>query len=228
MNYAFASAAVPAASGAAPATGASRPALRRGRNSVNAIPAVTTSRPSTIVAPVLDVFRLKGWQAASMADLAEAADVQRGSLYHAYGGKEPLFLLAFGIYADRFLAETRKALDAPDARTALLRFFEVAIANMTIGQPSRGCLTTRTATALDAAGPEIRGRLAGLIGDLRQLVGEALAAPSMRAALVLGPAETADLLITFARGLAVMERIEGDAGRLRAMAQALTRTLVRS
>lgn len=180
-----------------------------------------------VLEAVLDVFRLKGWQAASMADLAEAAAVQRGSLYHAYGGKEPLFLLAFGMYADRFLAATRKALKAPDARTALLRFFDVAIANMTGGQPSRGCFTTRTAAALDVAGPGIRQRLAGLIGDLRQLVGEALAAPSLRAGLVLASEETADLIITFARGLAVMERIEGDAGRLRAMAEALVRTLVR-
>ncbi|UQS88546.1 TetR/AcrR family transcriptional regulator [Pseudomonas chlororaphis subsp. piscium] len=53
---------------------------------------------------VLDVFWRKGWQSTSMADLAEAAEVQRGSLYHAYGGKEALFLLAFEAYATRFWA----------------------------------------------------------------------------------------------------------------------------
>ncbi|WP_297356008.1 helix-turn-helix domain-containing protein [Paraburkholderia sp.] len=38
----------------------------------------------TVLDKVLDVFWQKGWQATSMADLADAANVQRGSLYHAF------------------------------------------------------------------------------------------------------------------------------------------------
>src|SRR3954452_9697706 len=90
----------------------------------------------------LEVFWRKGLRATSMLDLTRATGVQRGSLYHAYGGKEALFRLAFRRYESRFLAAAASALDQPDARTALRRFFSVVVANMTAGAPSRGCLTT--------------------------------------------------------------------------------------
>jgi hypothetical protein len=44
--------------------------------------------------------------------------------------------------------------------------------------------------------------------------------------LVLSPEETAGLVVTFTRGLAVMERVYHDAARLRQTADALVRTLV--
>ena len=46
-------------------------------------------------AAALEVFWTKGFRATSMLDLATATGVQRGSLYHAYGGKEQLFLRLF-------------------------------------------------------------------------------------------------------------------------------------
>lgn len=180
-----------------------------------------------VLAAVLDVFWRKGWEATSMADLAEAAEVQRGSLYHAYGGKEPLFLLAFDTYAARFQDEARKALAAPGARAALDGFYAVAIRNMTTGRPSRGCLTTKTATQAEAVGPAIRKRLARLVEDLRQLVREALSAEPARSQLALPPEDAAEVVVTFTRGLAVMERIEGDPARLRRTAAALVTGLVR-
>jgi TetR/AcrR family transcriptional regulator, transcriptional repressor for nem operon len=113
----------------------------------------------TVLSKVLETFWQKGWQATSMADLADAASVQRGSLYHAYGGKEQLFHLAFDRYAKCFLQEAQTALAAPSADLALRRFFDVAIANMTSGFPARGCLTTKTAAESDTVGPQIQARL---------------------------------------------------------------------
>src|SRR4051794_32676182 len=43
----------------------------------------------------LDVLVCRGYKEATMVELAEATGVQRGTLYHAYGGKEELFLWAF-------------------------------------------------------------------------------------------------------------------------------------
>src|ERR1700733_7569862 len=86
----------------------------------------------------LKTFWQNGFSATAMIDLAEATGVQRGSLYHAYGDKERLFLLAFERYSSRFLGSVRKALSNPDPAVALTTFFKGIIVNMTKGVPPRG------------------------------------------------------------------------------------------
>jgi TetR/AcrR family transcriptional regulator, transcriptional repressor for nem operon len=180
-----------------------------------------------VLALALEVFRRKGWRSTSMADLAEATGVQRGSLYNAYGGKEELFLLAFQQYAARFLDEARRALDASDARQALGRFFDVVIANMTSGSPPRGCLTTKTASDADFVGPAIQERLRKLLDDLDAQVGSALSRDAVRQGLLLEPEEASRVVVTFTRGLAVMERVYHDPACLRRTAAALVGVLTR-
>lgn len=178
-----------------------------------------------VLAEVLDVFWKKGWSYTSMADLANAAGVQRGSLYNAYGGKEELFLLAFEQYATRFLGEASRALEEADARDALSRFFDVAITNMTSGAPPRGCLTTKTAAEADSVGPAIRQRMRKLLDDLGALITDALSRDAIRAGLLLQPQEAAQVVVTFTRGLAVMERVYHDPVCLRRTAASLVRML---
>ncbi|MBN3808539.1 TetR/AcrR family transcriptional regulator [Paraburkholderia sp. Ac-20347] len=171
-----------------------------------------------VLEKVLEIFWIKGWKGASMADLAEAANVQRGSLYHAYGGKEQLFQLAFDRYATRVLDETRTALDAPSAHAALQQFFESSIASMTAHVPPRGCLTTRSAIeADDASADTIQDDVRGLLKNLEHTIVEALSRDAIRASLVQSPEVTAQMIITFTRGLAVMERINHDPEQLREM-----------
>ncbi|WP_225768914.1 TetR/AcrR family transcriptional regulator [Inquilinus sp. Marseille-Q2685] len=182
-----------------------------------------------ILAEALDVFWRKGLSATTMQDIAQATGVLRGSLYNAYGGKEEIFLLAFDAYAGRFLAGARKALEStPDPEQALRTLFGAAIASMTRGSPARGCLSTKTATepaALDD--PRLQARLRGLLDGLRGIVLAALSTDAARARLAVTPEEAADLVVTFTRGLAVMERVYQDAGHLERIAAALVRTLFR-
>jgi AcrR family transcriptional regulator len=158
-----------------------------------------------VVATALEVFWRKGLHDATMQDLATAAGVQRGSLYNAYGDKEAIFLRAFDQYAAQFLAACAKALHQGDAKARLHAFFELIVANMTAGSPSRGCLTTRTALDPAMAGAAVRQRVQRLLRDLEQLIAKAL-----RSAPNKAPAADAQRLarvvVTFTRGLAVMER----------------------
>ncbi|NVD99620.1 TetR/AcrR family transcriptional regulator [Massilia sp. BJB1822] len=174
-----------------------------------------------LLSRVLDVFWAKGWQATSMSDLASAASVQRGSLYHAYGDKERLFLLAFDRYAEQVLAESRAALDAPTARAALQRFFEVSIASMTAGTPRRGCFTTKTAMESGQIGDAAYGRVCTLMQDLEAVLAEALARDTMRQSLTMPPEAAAKLILAFTRGLAVMERLEQEPEQLQALSQSM-------
>lgn len=163
-----------------------------------------------VLEKVLEVFWAKGWQATSMADLASAAKVQRGSLYHAYGDKEQLFVRAFDRYATRVLEESRVALEASSARTALQRFFNAAITSMTINTPPRGCFTTKTAVESGAISVDVRDRVRKLVESLEASIVQVLSRDDVRSELNLPPDRAAQLIIAFTRGLAVMERIYQD------------------
>ena len=159
-----------------------------------------------VIALALDVFWRKGLHDATMQDLAAATGVQRGSLYNAYGDKEAIFLRAFDQYAGQFLKTAGNALAQGDAAAPRLQnFFDVIIANMTSGSPPRGCLTTRTALDAAISSTAVRQRVQSLLGRLEQLIGKAISsAPNKLTAIDAN--RLARVVVTFTRGLAVMER----------------------
>jgi TetR/AcrR family transcriptional repressor of nem operon len=159
-----------------------------------------------VIATALDVFWRKGLHDATMQDLAAATGVQRGSLYNAYGDKEAIFLRAFDEYTEQFLGMTARTLVEGDNVAARLRhFLDVVIVNMTSGSPPRGCLTTRTALDAAISSTKVRQRVQNLLDRLEQLVSKAISSapgnpPSIDANRL------ARVIVTFTRGLAVMER----------------------
>jgi AcrR family transcriptional regulator len=173
-----------------------------------------------------EVFWLKGYGATSMQDIAAASGVLRGSLYNAYRDKETLFLRVFEGYADQFLAEAAQALAHPVIDRALRDFFDFTITSMTTGNPTRGCLTTKTAIDTQADGERIRGALRDLLDGMERLLRERLSRDDARPRLTIPPDETARVLITMTRGIVVMERVYQDPERLRATATSLVNALV--
>jgi len=158
-----------------------------------------------VISIALDVFWRKGLHDATMQDLAAATGVQRGSLYNAYGDKEAIFLRAFDQYAEQFLKTAGNALAEGDAAARLQNFLDVIIVNMTSGSPPRGCLTTRTALDAGISSTAVRQRVQGLLSRLEQLISKAISStPNGR--LAIDPNRLARVVVTFTRGLAVMER----------------------
>lgn len=174
----------------------------------------------------LKAFWQNGFAATSMIDVAEVTGVQRGSLYNAYGDKERLFLLAYERYSGQFLDSVRQALSNPDPAVALTTLFKQIVVNMSEGAPSRGCLTTKTALELPVAGKAIETRVRRLLEDFTGLIRDALSTPAARRKLSCDPAIAADLIVTFTRGLAVMERAYRNPRHLEKMAQQFVRVLV--
>jgi TetR/AcrR family transcriptional regulator, transcriptional repressor for nem operon len=174
----------------------------------------------------LKTFWQSGFAATSMIDVAEATGVQRGSLYNAYGDKERLFLLAYERYASRFLDSVRQSLSNPDPAVALTALLKGIIANFVAGTPSRGCLTTKTMIELHLAGKTIEARVKRLLEDLTALIREALSTPAATRKLSCDPQIAAELVVTFTRGLAVMERVDRNTKHLEKMSQQFVRLLV--
>jgi TetR/AcrR family transcriptional repressor of nem operon len=183
----------------------------------------------------MDVFWQRGYGATSMQDLAAATGILRGSLYHAYGDKQAIFLLVFERYKERFLQAVQATLDQPDLRRALGDFFRLTIASMNQAgaadpaQPGgpRGCLTTKTATDETAGDELIRSALRGLLDALeRMLLARLSAAP--HGSLTLPPKDAARLIVTATRGVVVMERVYHDQSQLKAIAKSLVGVLLRA
>ncbi|WP_456668892.1 TetR/AcrR family transcriptional regulator [Bradyrhizobium sp. USDA 3240] len=170
-----------------------------------------------MIATALDVFWRKGLHDATMQDLAEATGVQRGSLYNAYGDKEAMFLRAFDRYTGQFLEAAGNALAQGDTAAGLRHFFDMIIVNMTDGSPPRGCLTTRTALDAAISSADVRQRVQDVLTRLEQLIGKALGT-------ALGKRSAADakrlarVIVTYTRGLAVMERAGYSRKQLRELA----------
>jgi AcrR family transcriptional regulator len=159
-----------------------------------------------MIATALDVFWRKGLHDATMQDLAAATGIQRGSLYNAYGDKEAIFQRAFDQYAAQLTEACSKALAEGDDLAARIRsFLDLLIVNMTSGSPQRGCLTTRTALDLAISSAAVRQRVQGMLSRLEQLVAQAIGSASDKH-LAINANRLARVIVTFTRGLAVMER----------------------
>jgi AcrR family transcriptional regulator len=174
----------------------------------------------------LGVFEERGFRATSMIDLAAGTGVQRGSLYHAYGGKEEIFVRAFREYTGRFLVGAAEALDRADKRSALLSFFDFCIETIAAGSPPRGCLSTRT--AIEAATHSARAEAAvrAFLDELETVVHDRLAAIDDGVVPAVDLRAAARLVVTTTRGIAVMERVDHGPAALRAIAGTLVTSLV--
>jgi AcrR family transcriptional regulator len=181
----------------------------------------------------MHVFWQRGYGATSMQELAQATGVLRGSLYHAYGDKQKIFLLAFARYQHQYLETVRKHLQQDDAETALRAYFAYVISSMSEPVPqldetpsrTRGCLTTKIATDETAMDEPVRNALRGMLEGLAELLEQRLSQPDAKARLALSPRDAARLLVTFTRGNVVMERIYHGPEQLQATADSVIQIL---
>ncbi|MET7994614.1 TetR/AcrR family transcriptional regulator [Amycolatopsis sp. NPDC005232] len=173
----------------------------------------------------LDVFTDRGFRATSMLDLATGTGVQRGSLYNAYGGKEEIFLRAFGEYTADFLTGASAALDRPTKRAALLSFFDYCIETFTAGTPAHGCLSTRTAIEAATESPRAESAVRALLDELETLVYAKLSTLDDGVESPVDLHGAARLVVSTTRGLAVMERVRYEPGELREIAETLVTSL---
>jgi TetR/AcrR family transcriptional regulator, transcriptional repressor for nem operon len=178
-----------------------------------------------VIAIALDVFWRKGLHDTTMQDLSSATGVQRGSLYNAYGDKEAIFLRAFDQYARQFLETAGNALAQGDAAARLQNFLDVIIVNMTSGSPPRGCLTTRTALDVGISSTAVRQRVQGVLSRLELLISRAISSAPDRP-LAIDANRLARVVVTFTRGLAVMERAGYGRNRLKEAAATFVEALV--
>ncbi|MEM9533271.1 MAG: TetR/AcrR family transcriptional regulator [Pseudomonadota bacterium] len=157
------------------------------------------------------LFWRRGIRTTSLAEIAQATGVQRGSLYNAYGDKESLFLAAHRRYADGYLAAVGKVMSSGSLRQRLEGFCDVSITNFCAGKPSRSCPTTR---GLMEVAPNNREGLSDrsaaafsvLLRQILERVEGAFRDGAQRGEFSGDAALAAGQLVAMVRGLVILER----------------------
>ena len=113
-----------------------------------------------------------------MSDLAQAAGMQRGSLYNAFGDKRQLYLEALKNYGEREYKEPaerlRQVAKAQDAPTALHQLYETLAIEIETDEARRGCLVCNACTELAAKDKQVGKLVQHYIGLLQSAIADSL------------------------------------------------------
>jgi len=103
-----------------------------------------------------EVFRTKGYHAASLEDLTAGTGLAKGSLYKAFHDKKSLFLGALELYSRESRERFRLTLEAPGSpREAIRKTLHTYVERVRTASGCAGCLITNTAVELGGQDPEI-------------------------------------------------------------------------
>src|SRR5215211_7704351 len=100
---------------------------------------------NTVLDQAVQLFRERGYEGTSLADLEAHLGLGRQSLYNAFGDKQALFLKALDRYRREVGEEAVARLNAPGAGLEAIRmFFQHTIDMLTADGPRSGCLVANT------------------------------------------------------------------------------------
>jgi AcrR family transcriptional regulator len=120
----------------------------------------------------MSAFWRFGYSATSLDQLSDATDMNRPSLYAAFGDKRALYLQTLDRYTERSKEGIAKALDPQLSLAAgLQRFYDSALAAyVPSGDPARGCYLIGTAVTEALADEEVRKRLASALREFEKML----------------------------------------------------------
>ena len=107
----------------------------------------------------LNVFRQKGFEAASLPDLTRAMGISRPSLYATFGNKEELFRKALDRYTERGMKLLQTALSEPTAYRAVEKILTAIADGSACSNTPKGCLFVQGALACGDSSQSIRQEL---------------------------------------------------------------------
>ena len=175
------------------------------------------------------LFWEKGLSATSLDDLAIAMNMNRPSIYNAFGNKDAIYrksLARFCGQLDKGMQETLNASTSVDI--GLNAFFEQAIEVYCGSNPQMGCLMICTAPSEAVSNPEVGKDLRDLISRLDVGLSQRLARAQRNGEISvdLQPKLTAKLLQATLQTIALRARTGEPKASLRKLARYAVKTLV--
>ena len=116
----------------------------------------------------VDCFWMRGYEATSVRDLAEAMGIGSASLYNAYGDKRALFVEALERYANRSMRERIARIEARHSgREAIGAFLAEIIDRSVKDTDCKGCLLVNTALDVAPHDAEIGELVTAYLDEIR-------------------------------------------------------------
>ncbi len=176
----------------------------------------------------VELFRLKGFNGTSTAQLVAELGVNRKSMYAEFGSKQGLFEAVLERYNEKHLTATLAPIEAPDAGVEAIRAAFAGYASASKGWArGRGCLMCNTAVergALDvASGRYAAAYLDRISRGFRHALGNAQRSGDIHPATDLD--QLAAFFTTSLIGVAASIRAEAPAEQIRAACTVATSVL---
>jgi AcrR family transcriptional regulator len=172
------------------------------------------------------VFMAKGFAAASLDELAEAAGLNRPSLYAAFGDKEQLYIHTLRFYGVKSIEGLDAILAGPGTIEQRLAKVYMAAIDLYTAPPHRpGCMIVGTAAVEAPTHPKIAAVAAALLTDIEKSLERAFAASTLGREPT--PAARARMAGAIMYAIAVRARIGIKAGELRAFAHSMVPVICR-
>jgi AcrR family transcriptional regulator len=108
----------------------------------------------------LEIFWKRGYEGASIAELAETLGINKPSLYAAFGNKEELFKKALSRYVSGPVAFIQEAVNQPTAFEVAQNFLINAVKFFTDTKHPKGCLIVQAALSVSADSLMVKDLLA--------------------------------------------------------------------
>jgi TetR/AcrR family transcriptional regulator, transcriptional repressor for nem operon len=172
----------------------------------------------------VQLFRQRGYEGTSLADLEAHLGLGRQSLYNTFGDKHALFLKALDRYRRDVIESALEQLNAPGAGLAAIRaFLHWSVDSLTAPGPRRGCLVTNTISERAFQDPDALLRCNRSRDVLERAFRRALGQAKDRGELpgALDVEATATLLVVQNYGLSVTAQAGAAAEELHAAVEAL-------
>jgi TetR/AcrR family transcriptional repressor of nem operon len=181
-----------------------------------------------VLARAVELFRARGYEATSLADLEAHLGLGRQSLYNTFGDKQALFHKALDHYRRTAGDAMVEGLNRPEAGVEAVReFFRVTIRAMTGESPRSGCLIANTITELASDDPAALLRCNRSREQLERAFRRALEQARARGELPsrVNVDAVATLLVSHNYGLNAMVKTGASAEELEAATEALLAVL---
>ena len=166
--------------------------------------------PGAAAEKAMLVFWERGYEGASISELAAAMGIGKPSLYAAFGSKRGLFDAAMLRYENGPKSFAQSAFALPTARETVVALLHGVIEVSTRSTGPRGCLQTHAALACGAEADEVREAVAN-----RRLAGEAKLCARLEKARESGelpPGTDTGVLAKFIAVLSQGITVQGAAG----------------
>lgn len=162
----------------------------------------------------MEVFRARGYEAATTRELAAAMGIGAGSLYAAFGNKESLYVAALQLHREQAAALTERHLSTTNDPREIIGFLlRQACARSAPAPIGPDCLLTTAAIERGGRDPRVDRLMRDATAALEESFVAMLGAARERGQLAPGSdvVALARFLITTMQGLRVMARTDPDA-----------------